>query len=81
MLSPLGGRTLHPLAWRMQLEAQVQDLEAGGSEVATLVPDSAAIEAMGDNMMDVSRRPAVAAAGYAQGRSLAESLVSFWPAA
>ena len=81
VLSPLGGRTLHPLAWRMQLEAQVQDLEAGGSEVATLVPDSAAIEAMGDNMMDVSRRPAVAAAGYAQGRSLAESLVSFWPAA
>jgi NTE family protein len=81
VLSPLGGRTLHPLAWRMQLEAQVQDLEAGGSEVATVVPDAAALEAMGDNMMDVARRPAVATAGYAQGRSLADTLATFWPAA
>ena len=58
-----------------------RDVEAGGSEVATVVPDPAALEAMGENMMDLARRPAVAAAGHAQGRSLAASLVSFWPAA
>lgn len=71
VLSPLGGRTLHPLEWRMQLAAQVEDLEAGGSDVTTVVPGAASLEAMGDNMMDAARRPAVARAGHAQGRERA----------
>jgi NTE family protein len=78
VLSPLGGRTLHPLEWRMQLAAQVEDLEAGGSHVATVLPDAASLEAMGDNMMDASRRPAVARAGHQQGVVLAPSLAVFW---
>ena len=78
VLSPLGGRTLHPLAWRMHLAAQVEDLEDEGSQVATVVPDDASLAAMGDNLMDFSTRPATARAGYEQGRGAARHLKPFW---
>nr|HMM83766.1 patatin-like phospholipase family protein [Terrimesophilobacter sp.] len=78
VLSPLGGRTLHPLEWRMQLSAQVDDLEASGSRVETILPNSNSLEAFGDNMMDLSTRPAAARAGYEQGRALADHLPQFW---
>ena len=78
VFSPLGGRTLHPLEWRMQLAAQVEDLEAAGSRVTTVLPDADSLEAMGDNMMDASRRPAVAQAGHDQGLTLAALLHTFW---
>ncbi|MBX3077858.1 MAG: patatin-like phospholipase family protein [Cryobacterium sp.] len=78
VLSPLGGRTLHPLEWRMQLSAQVEDLVASGSRVETILPNSNSLEAFGDNMMDLSTRPAAARAGYEQGRALADHLAQFW---
>jgi NTE family protein len=78
VLSPLGGRTLHPLAWRMQLSAQVEDLEAGGSRVETILPDRNSLEAFGDNMMNHSTRPASAQAGYDQGHELANHVAEFW---
>ncbi len=78
VLSPLGGRTLHPLRWRMQLTAQVEDLEAGGSRVEAILPDQGSLDAFGDNMMDHSTRPAAARAGYDQGAGLAERLAEFW---
>lgn len=78
VLSPLSGRTLHPLEWRMQLAAQVEDLEDAGSQVATVVPDDASLEAMGDNLMDFTTRPATARAGYEQGRGAARHLKPFW---
>jgi NTE family protein len=78
VLSPLGGRSRAPLDWGMNLAAQVEELRAGGSRVETMLPDSNSLEAFGDNMMDLSRRPAVARAGYDQGRSLAEQLTEFW---
>jgi NTE family protein len=78
VLSPLGGRTRHPLDWGMQLAAQVDELRAGGSRVETILPDSASRNAFGTNLMDLSTRPPAARAGYEQGRALAEQLTEFW---
>jgi NTE family protein len=78
VLSPLGGRTRHPLDWGMQLAAQVDELRAGGSRVETILPDSDSRNAFGTNLMDLSTRPPAAQAGYEQGRALAEQLTEFW---
>jgi NTE family protein len=78
VLSPFGGRSRAPQAWGMHLAAQVEELRAGGSRVETIVPDSDSREAFGDNMMDLSRRPAAARAGHHQGRALAGRLTEFW---
>jgi len=43
-------------------------LRARGATVTTIFPDEASLKAIGANLMDDSRRDAVAAAGYAQGR-------------
>jgi NTE family protein len=78
VLSPLGGRTRHPLDWGMQLAAQVDELRAGGSRVETILPDSDSLNAFGTNLMDLSTRPPAARAGYEQGRASAEQLTEFW---
>jgi hypothetical protein len=39
-------------------------------QVDTIAPDGASTRAMGPNLMDSGPRPAVLAAGYAQGRRL-----------
>jgi NTE family protein len=78
VLSPLSGRTRHPLDWGMQLAAQVDELRAGGSRVEAILPDSDSLNAFGTNLMDASTRPAAAQAGYEQGRVLAEQLSEFW---
>ncbi len=78
VLSPLGGRTRAPLDWGMHLAVQVDELRAGGSRVETVLPDGDSRNAFGDNLMDLSRRPAAARAGYDQGRARAEQLTRFW---
>jgi NTE family protein len=78
VLSPLGGRTRHPLEWGMQLAAQVDELRAGGSRVETILPDSDSLKAFGTNLMDLSTRPPAAQAGCNQGSALAEQLTEFW---
>jgi NTE family protein len=78
VLSPFSGRTRHPLDWGMQLEAQVDELRAGGSRVKTIFPDGNSRDAFGDNMMDPSTRPPAARAGHNQGRALAKQLTGFW---
>ncbi|MFE4950381.1 patatin-like phospholipase family protein [Leifsonia sp. NPDC056665] len=78
VLSPFGGRTRHPLEWGSQLAAQVDELRAGGSLVETIMPDQASLDAFGDSMMDLSRRPVSAQAGYDQGRAAAAGLSGFW---
>lgn len=78
VLSPFCGRTRHPLAWGMQLAAQVDELRAGGSRVETVFPDGAALAAFGDSMMDPTTRPPAARAGFEQGRALAGPLAAFW---
>ena len=78
VLSPLGGRTRVPLEWGMHLAVQVDELQAGGSRVETILPDSYSLSAFGDNMMDLSARPPAARAGFEQGRALARQLTQFW---
>lgn len=78
VLSPLGGRTRHPLEWGMQLAIQVDELRAGGSKVETILPDTDSLNAFGTNMMDLSRRAPSARAGYEQGKALAGQLTEFW---
>jgi NTE family protein len=78
VLSPFGGRSRHPQEWGMQLSAQVDELRARGSTVETIVPDRAARDAFGDNMMDPSTRQPAARAGYNQGRARAEPLTELW---
>jgi NTE family protein len=78
VLSPFGGRTRHPLAWGMQLAAQVDELRAGGSRVETIVPDLDAEHMFGANAMDLSLRSPAARAGYSQGKALAGQLTDLW---
>ena len=78
VLSPLGGRTRAPLEWGMPLATQVEELRAGGSTVETVLPDSDSLDAFGSNLMDLSRRPAAARAGYEQATALTEQLTEFW---
>jgi NTE family protein len=78
VLSPFGGRSLHPQEWGTQLAAQVDELRARGSRVETIFPDSNSEHMFGANAMDLSLRPSAARAGYDQGRALAERLTSFW---
>ncbi len=78
VLSPLGGRTRHPVEWGMQLDAQIDDLAASGSRVESILPDEGSLAAFGTNMMDLSTRPAAARAGFEQGRAAAVHLAGFW---
>ena len=78
VLSPFGGRSRTPVGWGTHLATQVDELRAHGSSVETIFPDSSSCSAFGDNMMDLSRRPPAARAGFEQGRSLAEQLTAFW---
>jgi NTE family protein len=78
VLSPFGGRTLHPLGWGMQLAAQVDELRAGGSTVETVFPAADTEHLFGQNAMDLSLRPAAARAGRDRGVVLAEAIGRFW---
>ena len=78
VLSPFGGRSRAPSDWGMDLAAQVDELRARGSRVETILPDGNSRDAFGDDMMDLSRRPPAARAGYDQGRALAEKFTDCW---
>ena len=78
VLSPLGGRTLHPLHWRTGLAVQAEELRRRGSPVETVIPESSAEHMFGANAMDLSLRPPAARAGHDQGRVLADRLGEFW---
>jgi NTE family protein len=80
VLSPLGGRTRHPLHWGTHLAAHADELRTRGSRVETIFPDSDSQDALGVgmNLVELSRRRPCARAGYNQGRALAEQLTEFW---
>jgi NTE family protein len=78
VLSPVGGRSLHPLDWGTHLATQVDELRAHGSRVETIFPDSDSEHMFGANAMDPSLRQPAARAGYEQGRALAARLTDFW---
>lgn len=79
ILSPFGGRSRMPAAWRMGLADQVADLEASGSRVRTVVPEDEVAELFGPRALDPTGRPAAARAGHAQAARLAPRLRAFWP--
>ena len=78
VLSPFGGRSLHPLEWGTHLATQLDELRARGSRVETIFPDSTSEHLFGTNAMNPSLRPPAARAGHDQGRALAEHLAEFW---
>ena len=78
VLSPFGGRTRHPLRWRMQLAAQVDDLCGRGSSVETILPDSDEKHLFGINAVDPHLRSVAARAGFDLAVSLTERLIEFW---
>jgi NTE family protein len=78
VLSPLGGRTRTPLEWGQHLAAQVDELRETGSRVETVIPDRAALDAFGDDLMDPATRAPAARAGHDQGRALAGRLSGLW---
>lgn len=78
VLSPLGGRSRHPVEWGMQLAAQVDDLRTGGSVVETILPDGDSLEAFGTDLMDPAARLPATRAGHHQGVVLADRLREFW---
>jgi NTE family protein len=78
VLSPLGGRSLHPPEWGTHLATQVEELLAQGSTVHTIVPDENSEYLFGASAMDATLRPAAARAGHNQGRALAGTIARLW---
>ncbi|TBN58326.1 patatin-like phospholipase family protein [Glaciihabitans arcticus] len=78
VLSPLGGRSLHPVDWGTHLASQVDDLRAQGSTVEMVIPRDSDKGLFGAHAMDASLRPAAARAGHEQGGELADALREFW---
>lgn len=78
VLSPLGGRSLHPPEWRTFLAAQVDDLQAGGSRVEVVIPRADDEHLFGANAMDLSLRPAAAQAGHDQATAIVERIAQLW---
>ncbi len=72
--------TVRPAEFYMAAGArqEVATLREQGSRSELILPDEAALDAFGPNLMDWSRHAAVSAAGLAQGRREAERL-AFWP--
>lgn len=78
VLSPFGGRTRTPEAWKQDLASHIEVLRAGGNQVETILPAVESEHLFGANAMDFSLRPAAAVAGFEQGKSLASGLSGFW---
>lgn len=68
VIVPLGNVELFPS--EKPLAQAVEELRAGGAEVAIVGPDAASLAAIGANPLDPSTRKPAAEAGRAQGRGL-----------
>ncbi|WP_030143639.1 patatin-like phospholipase family protein [Mycetocola saprophilus] len=78
VLSPFGGRSLHPEDWGTHLAAQVDALRAGGSRVEVIVPDAESEHLFGSSAMNPSLRPDAARAGFETGREQAPRIQALW---
>ncbi|WFE40372.1 patatin-like phospholipase family protein [Micromonospora sp. WMMD998] len=61
-----------------RLAAQVSALRSAGARVAVVAPDRAARAAIGRNVLDPTRRPASARAGFAQATAVADEVAAVW---
>ncbi len=79
IIAPIGARPdgIDPLLGR-QAQAEADALRMAGSRVQLLMPDAAALESIGVNRMDPTRRGPAAEAGVRQGKALAAKLDSVW---
>ena len=68
----LGGKNIP------RVSAQAEALRAGGASVIIIVPDAAAKQAIGRNVLDPARRPAAARAGRTQAATIAERVAEVW---
>ncbi|HEX5303230.1 MAG TPA: patatin-like phospholipase family protein [Streptosporangiaceae bacterium] len=62
----------------VSVASQVRQLEAQGAQVVVIKPDSAALLAIGKNVLDPANRPGAAAAGYAQAGAQAPAVAAVW---
>ena len=76
VLAPLGYSENNPVSGH--LRAEVALLQASGCVVDVIVPNDAALQALGDNVLDPSRCIPSANAGLAQGLDLAALLAKCW---
>jgi NTE family protein len=75
VLAPLGWGEGNPVSGHLRDEAA--RLSAKGCRVDVIVPDAGSIEAIGDNVLDPSRRAPSAAAGLTQGLAMASALTDW----
>jgi NTE family protein len=67
IMAPMGAMT-------GALTAELAELRAAGSRVEAVIPDQSALEAMGVDLLDPSRRPAAAEAGHRQATTAADAM-------
>lgn len=73
------GTAIFGRAAEKSLLRECEELEAAGARVLPITPDERDIDALGDNLMDMSRMLGAAEVGYAKGREIAKSAVAeFW---
>lgn len=80
IVAPIGGARpdgIDPLLGRIA-RAETEALRATGVHVDLVFPDVQAMEAIGPNRMDGTRRPITVEAGLRQGAELARSLEAAW---
>jgi NTE family protein len=72
---------LAPMARLSPMAAPPAELEVlrRTGPVVLVAPDDAADEAIGPNVLDVSRRAAAAEAGLVQGATLVDEIAAIWP--
>jgi len=76
ILAPLGYSDGNPISGH--LRAEIDRLVSAGAEVDTIVPNQESSAAIGDNVLDPSRRHLSAQAGLQQGLSQAATLDAYW---
>lgn len=79
IVAPIGSGSigLDPVMGRIA-RAEAHGLRAQGSRVELVFPDSEALDAIGINRMDATRRTQAAQAGLHQGRTLAAPVAQIW---
>ena len=79
VISPIGaGDKPFDLNARRQLDAEAEELRAGGSQVELVLPDAQALAASGPNRMDPAFLKPAAQAGLRQATSVADRLRTVW---
>lgn len=82
VIAPAGAMAVPGMeALRRRMEEELETVRARGSRLELVGPDAASMAAFGVNLMDYTRRPAAAKAGYEQGKAAAANLQLLWRAA